>query len=72
MVGKVVSNKMNKALVVSVDTFKTHRKYKKRYKTRKRYSVQCSDATQFQVGQSVEIESCVPVSKTIRFKVVEK
>jgi small subunit ribosomal protein S17 len=71
MTGTVVSNKMNKALVVSVISLKIHQKYKKRFKTRKRYSVACADSSQFEIGQTVEIESCRPISKTIHFKIVD-
>ena len=38
-VGVVVSDKMNKTIVVSVHTYKSHPKYKKRYRiTRKFYA----------------------------------
>ena len=65
MTGIISSNKMTKALVVTVFTTKLHPKYKKRY------SVQCSDSSKFKIGDSVEIVSTTPVSKTINFKVVE-
>jgi len=71
MTGVVVSNKMTKALVVAVDAVGLHSKYKKRYKARKKYSVACSDASKFHVGQTVEVVECKPISKTISFKVVE-
>ncbi len=71
MTGVVTSNKMDKALVVTVFTTKTHPKYQKKYKSRKKYTVQCSDSANFTIGQSVEIESCRPVSKTIKMKVKE-
>lgn len=71
MTGIVKSAKMEKALVVEVSVSKTHPKYKKTYKAIKRYHVACSDSSKFEVGQSVEIVSCRPVSKTIKFKVVE-
>ncbi len=71
MTGKVVSNKMNKAIVVEVVTPKMNTKYKKAVNTKKRYSVACTDSSTFTVGQSVEIISCRPISKTIHFKVVE-
>ena len=72
MTGTVLSNKMNKALVVSVDAVKVHPMYKKRYKTAKKYTVACSDASLFATGSTVTIQECSPVSKTIKFKVVEQ
>lgn len=71
MTGIVVSNKMNKALVVEVTTSKLNEKYKKAYKSVKRYSVSCSDSSKFELGTKVEIKSCRPISKTISFVVVE-
>lgn len=72
MTGIVSSNKMQKALVVTVYRVTTHPKYLKKYKVRKRYNVACSDSTKFEIGQKVEITSCPPVSKTISFKVLEE
>lgn len=71
MTGIVSSNKMTNALVVTVFSTKVHAKYHKRYKSKKRYSVACSDSSKFKIGDSVEIISTKPVSKTIYFKVVE-
>jgi len=71
MNGVVVSNKMTNAVVVAVDTPKMNAKYKKPYKSRKKFAVHCSDSALFVPGTKVTIEECAPVSKTIRFKVVE-
>jgi small subunit ribosomal protein S17 len=71
MTGKVVSNKMNKAVIVEVVTPKMNTKYKKAVNTKKRYPAACTDSSIFTIGQAVEIISCRPISKTIQFKVVE-
>jgi ribosomal protein S17 len=71
MTGVVTSNKMTNALIVTVFSIQVHTKYNKRFKTKKKYAVACKDATQFEIGQKVTIESCKPVSKTIRFKVID-
>lgn len=71
MTGVVKSAKMNKALVVEVTTSYIHPKYKKTYKLMKKYSVACSDSSKFREGQTVEIVQTRPISKTIKFKVVE-
>ncbi len=71
MTGIISSNKMMKALVVTVFTTKLHPKYNKRYKSKKRYTVACSDSSKFKIGDTVEIQSTRPISKTISFKVVE-
>jgi small subunit ribosomal protein S17 len=71
MTGIVTSNKMEKALVIAVYSLKSHSKYQKRYKARKKFVASCSDSKKFAIGQSVVIESCRPVSKTISWKVSE-
>ncbi|MEM1312010.1 MAG: 30S ribosomal protein S17 [Patescibacteria group bacterium] len=71
MTGIVTSNKMNKALVVTVFSTKLHPKYKKRYKSKKKFTVSCTDSSKFSVGDKVEVVSTRPMSKTISFKVVE-
>lgn len=71
MTGTVVSNKMTKAVVVSVDSVKVHPMYKKRFKTSKKYKAACSDSSTLPVGTKVTIAETSPVSKTIHFKVVE-
>lgn len=72
MTGFVKSNKMTKAMIVEVQTVKVNQKYQKRFKSRKRYAVACNDSSKFKVGQTVNIVSCPPVSKTIHFKVIEE
>jgi ribosomal protein S17 len=62
---------MTKAVVVTVFSTKLHEKYKKRYKSKKKYAAACSDSAKFKLGDKVEIVSTKPVSKTISFKVVE-
>jgi small subunit ribosomal protein S17 len=71
MTGKVVSNKMTKALIVEVISSKMNEKYRKAVKVKKRYPVACSESSKFTIGDEVEIVSCRPVSKTISFKVKE-
>jgi len=72
MNGVVVSNKMTNTVVVAVDTVKMNAKYKKPYKSRKKFAAQCSNSDMLYPGMEVTIEECAPVSKTVRFKVVEK
>lgn len=67
--GVVVSDKMDKTVVVSVDSFKTHPKYKKKYKVTKRYKAHDPE-NKYKVGDAVEIISCRPISKDKSYKVV--
>ena len=67
--GKVVSDKMDKTIVVAVESFKTHPKYMKKYKSTKKYKVHDCD-NKHKIGEAVEFVGCKPVSKDKRFKVV--
>lgn len=71
MTGIITSNKMTKAVVVTVFRKKIHSKYKKAFKVKKKYTCACLDSAIFTIGQTVEIKSCSPVSKTISFRIIE-
>lgn len=66
--GTVVSTKMQKTIIVAVNTLKTHPKYKKKYKSTKRYKVHAGDG-KYQVGDVIEIVPCRPMSKDKKYKV---
>ncbi len=61
-VGTVVSTKMQKTIVVAVETLKTHPKYKKQYRSTKRYKVHVEEG-EYVIGQKVSFRECRPVSK---------
>lgn len=69
--GVVVSDVMDKTIVVKVDTLKTHAKYRKQYTSSKRYKVH-DEANQYQVGDAVIFQECRPYSKDKRHQVVAK
>ena len=69
--GTIVSDKMSKTVVVSVERIKEHPKYKKRYKVHKKYKAH-SEKGDYKVGDKVIIEECKPMSKDKRWKVVNK
>src|SRR5579871_302078 len=68
--GVVVSNKMQKTIVVSVETLKKHRIYKRTYKQTKHFYAHDEENT-CQVGDFVRIEESRPISKTKRWRLVE-
>lgn len=68
--GIITSNKMAKTLVVKVDTYRNHPKYKKRYKVSKKFYAHTEDASEFNIGASITIGETKPVSKLKRWKVV--
>jgi len=67
--GTVMKDQMDKTIVVSVVSFETHPKYKKKYKVTKRYKAHDPE-NKFKVGEVVEIIPCRPISKGKKFKVV--
>lgn len=69
--GEVVSDKMDKTVVVEVTTVKIQSKYKKRYKSSKKYKAH-DEKNQYKVGDVVVIEGCRPLSKDKRWRVVKK
>ena len=52
--GIVVSDKMNKTVVVEVERIKEHPKYKRRYKSHKRYKVH-DEKQEYHIGDVVLI-----------------
>lgn len=67
--GIVVSDKMDKTVVVAVGTFKTHPKYGKKYKSTKRYKVHDGE-NKYKVGDAVEIVPTRPIGKGKSYKIV--
>lgn len=67
--GIVVSTKMDKTIIVSVDTHKTHHKYLKRLKFTTRL-VAHDENNVAKVGDVVTIMKTRPLSKTKRFRLV--
>lgn len=69
-IGKVVSDKMKDTVVVAVERYVKHPKYKKYIKRMKKYHVHDEGNTSA-VGDKVTIEETNPISKTKHFKVVK-
>jgi len=69
--GVVVSDKMDKTVVVSVSRFVKHPLYGKFYKVSKKYKAH-DEKNQFKTGDKVEIIETKPISKDKRFKVISK
>ncbi len=67
--GTVVSDKMDKTVVVAVTRFVKHPKYGKYFKITKKYKAHDEENNK-KVGQVVEIKETRPLSKDKRFMVV--
>jgi small subunit ribosomal protein S17 len=68
--GVVVSDKMDKTIVVEVTRFVEHKKYGKRLKKTKKYKAHDENNTK-KIGDMVEIVETKPMSKDKHFKITE-
>ena len=68
--GTVVSDKMDKTIVVSVDTFGVHKLYKKRVKKSTKFHVHDENNTAH-VGDVVRFMETRPLSKTVSYTLIE-
>ena len=68
--GKVVSDKMDKTIVVEVEYLKKHRLYKKAIRRHNRFKAHDEKNTS-RVGDIVRIEECRPISKEKTWRLVE-
>lgn len=69
-VGLVVSDKMDKTIVVAVENRAPHPKYRKIVVRTKRYKVH-DEENKFKVGDRVRIQETRPLSRTKRWTVVD-
>lgn len=67
--GTVVSDKMQKTIVVLVERTKIHPLYSKRYKLSKKYKVH-DPKGQYKVGDKVNFVECRPLSKDKRWRAI--
>lgn len=66
--GIVTSAKNDKTIVVQVDTYKSHPKYKKRYKVSQKFHAH-DEQNQYKENDTVTIYECRPLSKLKRWTV---
>jgi small subunit ribosomal protein S17 len=71
LIGIVVSDKMQKTVVVKVESIKEHPKYKRRYKVHKKYKAH-DEKQEYHMGDKVTIEETTPISKEKKWKVINK
>lgn len=71
LTGIIVSDKMDKTVVVKVDIRKRHPKYKKAYTISKKFKAH-DENNEYKTGEKVVIESIRPMSKEKKFRVLSK
>jgi len=69
-IGKVVSDKMDKTIVVAVETYKKHSLYHKRIKYTKKFKAH-DENNEAQIGDTVRIMETRPLSKDKTWRLVE-
>jgi len=71
LTGTVVSDKMDKTVVVRIDRRVMHPLYKKIITRSKKYAAH-DETDAVSVGDTVRIRECRPISRSKRFEVIEK
>ncbi|WP_276358253.1 30S ribosomal protein S17 [Cohnella caldifontis] len=69
-IGKVVSDKMDKTIVVAVETYKKHSLYHKRIKYTKKFKAH-DENNEAKIGDTVKIMETRPLSKDKNWRLVE-
>ena len=71
LIGTVVSNKMDKSVTVKVEGRVKHPLYKK-FMTQSKKIAAHDETNALEIGDTVRIQECRPISKSKRFEVIEK
>ncbi len=71
LTGVIVSDKMQKTVVVEVERIKEHPKYKRRFRVHKKYKAHV-ETNEFKVGDKVVIEECRPISREKKWRIIKK
>ena len=69
--GVVVSDSMDKTVVISIERFIKHAKYGKYRKVSKKYKAH-DEKNEYKTGDKIEITETKPISKGKYFKVINK
>ncbi|MFC6648384.1 MULTISPECIES: 30S ribosomal protein S17 [Paenibacillus] len=70
LTGKVVSDKMDKTIVIAVETYKKHNLYHKRIKSTKKFKAH-DEENVAKIGDVVKVMETRPLSKDKRWRLVE-
>ena len=68
--GIVTSTKMQKTIVITVDSYKTHPKYKKRYKSSVKFYAH-DENSMAKLGDTVTVVETRPLSRLKRWSLLE-
>ena len=68
--GIVSSNKQDKTIIITVHTYKSHPKYKKRYRISSKFHAHNPENKKFELGEEITIYETRPLSKLKRWSVI--
>ena len=71
LTGKVLSDKMQKTVVVEVERWHVHPKYKRRFRLHTKYKAH-DEKGEYKEGDKVVIEESLPISKDKKWRVIPK
>lgn len=71
LTGVVISDKMNKTVVVEVNRLRKHPKYKKYFKITRKFKAH-DENNVYRAGDKVNIRETRPISKDKRFRVLSR
>ncbi|MDP2930141.1 MAG: 30S ribosomal protein S17 [bacterium] len=71
LTGIVVSDKMQKTIVVEVERKKAYPKYKAHFRVSKKYKVH-DEKKEYKTGDRIVIEECRPISKDKKWRAITK
>lgn len=69
--GTITSNKQDKTVIVTVHSYKSHPKYKKKYRVSSKFHAHNPENQKFEIGQEVTIYETRPISKLKRWSIVK-
>jgi small subunit ribosomal protein S17 len=69
--GIITSTKQDKTLVVTIHSYRTHPKYKKRYLVSKKFYVHNPENKKFEIGEEIAFFESKPLSKLKRWTIVK-
>lgn len=69
--GTVISDKMDKTIVILIEQIKEHPRYRKRYRIFKKYKAHDPN-NQYKVGDKVTIQESRPISRDKRWQTLYK
>ncbi|MFA6991816.1 MAG: 30S ribosomal protein S17, partial [Candidatus Gracilibacteria bacterium] len=69
--GVVTNCRKDKTIVVSIDSYRNHPKYKKRFKVSKKFHVHNPENKEFAVGETILFYETKPISKLKKWTIVD-